>query len=385
MSVKTRKDISMKPVKVMLAGIGGYGDGYLRRLFGLSDKGMAEVAGLIEPFPACCQRMDEVTRRGWKIFPSLDEFYKNNDCELAVISTPIQFHTRMIKKALSEGSSVLCEKPLTGDARDIDTLINARDRAGKFVMIGYQWSHSDAILSMKRDVLSGVYGKPEFLKTIVLWPRNKTYFKRGSGWAGKISDADGTLINDSVANNATAHYLHNIFFTLGKTLDTSLTPDTVKAELRRANPIENFDTAIIECGFTNGAKSLFIASHSTEKNLEPSFEYRFTNGTIEFDEGSGGHIIGKLNDGTSRDYGNPFADQLNKLDIAFNNVMKARNGEKAFVPCGIETASAQTLCIAECQKQEIKNFPEERKRLAEGELTYIDGLYDELISRYKKA
>ena len=65
--------------------------------------------------------------------------------------------------------------------------------------------------------------------------------------------------------------------------------------------------------------------------------------------------------------------------------MKARNGEKAFVPCGIETASAQTLCIAECQKQGIKNFPEERKRLAEGELTYIDGLYDELISRYKKA
>ena len=48
----------MKPVKVMLAGIGGYGDGYLCRLFGLSDKGMAEVAGLIEPFPACCQRMD---------------------------------------------------------------------------------------------------------------------------------------------------------------------------------------------------------------------------------------------------------------------------------------------------------------------------------------
>ena len=35
---------------------------------------------------------------------------------------PIQFHTRMIKKALSEGSNVFCEKPLTGDARDIDTL-----------------------------------------------------------------------------------------------------------------------------------------------------------------------------------------------------------------------------------------------------------------------
>ena len=375
----------MKPVKTILAGIGGYGDGYLRRLFGLSDKGMVEVAGLIEPFPACCQRMDEVKHRGWRIFPTLDKFYKNSDCELAVISTPIQFHTRMITKALSEGSNVLCEKPLTGDARDIYTLINARDRAGKFVMIGYQWSHSDAILSMKRDVISGVYGKPEFLKTIVLWPRNKAYFKRGSGWAGKIKDADGTLINDSVANNATAHYLHNIFFTLGKNLDTSLTPDTVKAELWRANQIENFDTAIIECGFGNGARSLFIASHSTDRSFGPCFVYSFTDGRIEYDETSGGHIIGRLNDGTARDYGNPFADELNKLDIAVGNVLKARNGDSPFIPCGIETASAQTLCIAECQKQEIKNFPDEKKLLADGELTYIDGLYDELISRYREA
>lgn len=371
----------MSKVKVMLAGIGGYGDGYLRRLFELSDKGSVSVEGLVEPFPQSCRRLDELNARGWKIYATLDEFYAEKDCDLAFISTPIQFHTRMIMTALSHGSNVLCEKPLTGDERDIDKLIEARDKSGKFVMVGYQWSHSDAILAMKRDIIAGVYGKPEFLKSIVLWPRNKTYFNRGSGWAGKIKDADGTLILDSVANNATAHYLHNIFFTLGETLNTSLEPASVKAELFRANKIENFDTSVISCGFANGAKSLYIASHATEKSFEPTFEYRFEKGVIEFDEGSGRRIVGKLSSGELREYGDPFAAQMNKVDIAVENCSAA----KPFIPCGIEAASAQVRCIAECAKTPITDFPECRLRLGEGELTYIDRLFDELVSRYKKS
>ena len=369
----------MKKVKVMLAGIGGYGDGYLRRLIELSDRGEVSVEGLVEPYWQSCKRLDEIRARGFTIYDSLDEFYAEKSCDLAVISTPIQFHTRMIKKALSCGSNVLCEKPLTGDVRDIDELISARDESGRFVMIGYQWSHSAAILAMKRDILAGVYGEPQRLKTMVLWPRNKAYFNRGTGWAGKLRDSDGTLILDSVANNATAHYLHNIFFTLGGAPDRSLEPDKIEAELYRANPIENFDTAIISCGFANGAESLFIASHSTERGFEPAFEYRFSKGVLEFSETGERNIIGRLDSGELRDYGDPFADQLNKLNIAVANV----GAEHPFIPCGIETASAQVKCIAECAKQPIIDFPESRKRIGDGELTYIDGLYGELVERYK--
>jgi predicted dehydrogenase len=368
----------MSKVKVMLAGIGGYGEGYLKRLFELSDSGKVSVEGLVEPFPQYCRRLDEVNARGWKIYATTSEFYAEKECDLAVISTPIQFHTRMIKEALSHGSNVLCEKPLTGDVRDIESLIEAREKANKFVMIGYQWSHSDAILEMKRDILDGVYGKPEFLKTLVLWPRNKAYFNRGSGWAGKISDADGTLINDSVANNATAHYLHNIFFTLGETLETSLDASSVKAELFRANDIENYDTAVISCGFSNGAESLYIASHATDKNFEPVFEYRFEKGVIEFDEDSGKQIIGKLSNGEIRNYGDPFAKQMKKLDIAVDNC----NSNNPFIPCGIETSSAHVRCIAECSKMPIINFPESKIRLSAGNQVYVEGLYNELVTKY---
>lgn len=370
----------MNTPKTVLAGIGGYGELYLNRLFKMSDEGKVEVVGLVDPFPSA-KHKDEINKRGWKIYPTLTEFYKENDADLALIATPIAFHTRMITEALEHGSNVLCEKPLTGDASDIDALIKARDKSGKFVMVGYQWSYSDAILNMKRDVMSGLYGKPQFLKTLVLWPRNKGYFKRGTGWAGRIKASDGTLILDSVANNAAAHYLHNIFFTLGDSLNSSEAPIKTEAELYRANEIENFDTAVINCEFESGAKALYIASHSTEKLQDPLFEYRFEKGVISYEEGSETkHIIGKLSDGTVKDYGDPFDDVMKKLEYAAQNVYS----DKKFIPCGIETASAQVYCIAECAKCEIVNFPEDLKREGPGELIYIDGLYDKLMAKWKE-
>ena len=148
----------MAKVKVMLAGIGGYGTGYLARMIEKYDAGEIEVAGLVDPYPQSCRHLAAVEARGFKIYASIDEFYAENTCDLAVISTPIQFHTTQILTALSKGSHVLCEKPMTGDPADVEKLIKAREESGKFIMIGYQWSHAKAILAMKADVMAGVYG-----------------------------------------------------------------------------------------------------------------------------------------------------------------------------------------------------------------------------------
>jgi len=370
----------MSKVKVMLAGIGGYGMTYVNRLLPLSDNGKIEFVGIVEPYPQVCPKLAEIQSRNIPIYATLAEFYAEKTCDLACIAVPIQFHTEMIIEAMSHGSHVLCEKPLSGDVNDIEKLIASREKYGKFVMIGYQWSHSEAIQAMKRDVLAGVYGKPKFLKSIVLWPRNQAYFRRGSGWAGKIKAADGTPILDSVAHNATAHYLHNMFYTMGASFDDSLTPIHTEAHLYRTNPIENFDTALISCEFENGAKTLFIASHSTDKKTDPIFEYRFENGTISFEEGTDRRIIGKTADGKVYDYGDPFADQARKINIAIQNV----SVDKPYIPCGIEAASAELRCIGECAKLPIINFPEEKKHIDANGVVCVNGLYENLWNCYSQ-
>lgn len=89
-------------------------------------------------------------------------------------------------------------------------MIEASRKTGYSVSIGYQWAYSTAIQSLKTDIMNGVFGKAVRLKTLVLWPRNKKYYARS--WAGKVKDEEGRWVLDSVAANATAHYLQNMFF-----------------------------------------------------------------------------------------------------------------------------------------------------------------------------
>ena len=290
-----------RKIKMLCVGIGGYAHIYMKSFLERKDPDF-EIVGAVDPYAESAADYTALKERGVRFFASMEEFYENNEADLALITTPIHFHTRHILTALDNGSNVLCEKPLSGVSADAE-VIEARAReVGKFVMIGYQWSYSKAILDLKADVLGGVLGKPVFLKTFILWPRKEEYFRRGSGWAGRLLASDGTVINDSVAANACAHYIHNMLFVCGEEYLAAEALD-VKADLIRVNGIENFDNATIRFSLSGGGECLFIAAHSTDVNINPIFEYRFENATVTYKEG--GSIVARFNDGTEKDYGSP--------------------------------------------------------------------------------
>lgn len=378
-------------LRVVLVGIGGYGSIYVNEILRPETLKKTELVGIVDPFPMSCRRLDELTAICGEPYADLKDFYREHKADFAVISTPIQFHTDNIITALKNGSDVLCEKPLCGDAADIEKLLCAEKESGHHVHIGYQWSHSEAIENLKKDVLSGIYGEPVSLKTLILWPRDRRYFKRGTGWAGKIRANDGSLIYDSVANNAAAHYLHNMFYVTGPALDESRPAESVEAELYRTNDIENFDTAVIKCTLQGGAKAEFIASHSIDKAQNPMFDYKFTGGRITYTQDpvpngisdpeayTAGHIIGTDQNGNVHDYGDPFKNVERKFHIA---CALAAGEPNARVICGIKAASVHTKVINYIGENfAIREFPKDSVREF-GELIYIDGLSEKLINIY---
>ena len=262
-------------------------------------------------------------------------------------------------------------------------MIKARDEAGKFVAIGYQWSFSKAIQDLKKDIIDGVYGAPKRFKTVVLWPRALAYFKRG--WAARIKDDNGNWILDSVANNATAHYLHNMFYVLGDKTDGSVRPASVVSEIYRANNIENYDTAAMRIITENGVELLYLASHAVDKRIGPIFDYEFENASIRFaDTDKDNNIIAYFNDGRQKDYGNPFENAQRKLWTSIDAV-----SGKGTIPCGIEAALSHTICINAIQRErsEIINFPAEQIKLLSKEesdesIVYMEGLYEVMQSCY---
>lgn len=361
--------------KILCVGIGGYANVYLESLLNC-EKVNFEIVGLVDISKRFCNFTKELA--DIPFYYSIDEFYKEHKADLCIITTPIHFHTRQILCALKNGSNVICEKPLSGCSQDAEIILAEARKVNKFVMIGYQWSYSETINTLKKDIQSGIYGKPEFLKTIVLWPRNKEYFTRGSGWAGKLIADDGTVINDSIANNAAAHYLHNMLYITGTEYGKSSEVVSVEADLLRTNNIENFDTSVIRFALDNGAIGLFIASHSTLQTLEPCFEYRFSNGVITYND-SQKMVIGKTKDGVVKKYGNPF----NNINRKIYEAIEACDKEKYIPPCGVEAAAAHVRCVEKIQSHKIANVnPEYVKE--NGNLLYVDGLDILLLECYQE-
>lgn len=374
-----------KKVSLLIVGAGGYGNTYLRGLLSNLESEKFTIKGVVDPNPATCRFLEDLKKLQVPFYKSMEEFYAVDTADLAIISSPIHFHAPQSCFALEHGSNVLCEKPICATIQDALKMAEVRDRSGKFLAIGYQWSFADAMLELKQDILSGKLGRPKCLKTLVLWPRDKRYYNRNA-WAGKIKDEKGNWILDSVANNATAHYLHNMFFVLGDKPDTSAYPVSVKAELYKANNIENFDTCAIKAYTEDGVEILFYASHAVRDLKGPVFNYEFEKGVVTFSEDSSEdkNIYAKFYDGTQKVYGSPNANDLKKLWVCIDTVYSAEDK----ITCKAETAIPQLVCINGSQESmpEIKKFPQDLIRIdPQREVTWVEGLFEILDSCYEKA
>lgn len=341
---------------IVLIGIGGYGTLYVDEILRDMDNGLCALVGAVDPAAKTSPRCELLCSRGVPIYDTPDAFFAEHTADICCIAAPIQFHTPYTLLALKYGCHVVCEKPLSGDFRDGILLDAIADREYKFVISGYQWSHSAAMLALKRDILDGKFGAPKHLKTRVLWPRAQSYFRRGSGWAGKRYAVDGTPIFDSVANNAAAHYLHNMLFVLGDRIDRAAMPVSVDAELLRANPIENFDSCVLRMKLEGGADALFIATHSTRENINPVFTYEFEHGTVTYAQEEKTGIIAVFDDGTTKNYGDPFADQMNKVRYAIRAADQGVYDRE--LPCTAMTAVPHARTIAAIAEVPIVDVPE---------------------------
>jgi predicted dehydrogenase len=371
----------MKDVTVAMVALGGYGNSYLRHLLDENaPAGFRLVAG-IDPNPVGCRYLDRFEAEGIPIYPDLAAFYAVSTADLVIIAAPIQYHAPFTCTALAHGSNVLCEKPVAATVEEARAMAEAEAAAPGWVGIGYQWSFSTTMQALKADVMAGRLGRPLRLRTKVLWPRPLSYYHRNR-WAGRIAAPDGQLILDSPVANATAHYLHNCFYILGPTRETSARPVDVQAELYRANAIENYDTGAVRTHTEDGAEILFYAAHPVDQNIGPELIYEFEEATVTY-AAYGNPVLVHFRDGTVKDYGDPFVDEFSKIWQAIDAV---RTG--APLACSISAATSHTLCVngAQASPEAVVDFPLDLvRRQALGEedtLVYVEGLVEVLEACY---
>ncbi len=360
-------------VRIVLVGLGGYGETFLRELLDCStDRDVALVAG-VDPAPQRCSRIEALRAKGVSIYESLEAFYSaGGEAELVIVASPIHCHRAQTELALVHGANVLCEKPLCATIQDALAMQAAEQAAPGFVAIGYQWSFSSGIQALKRDVRAGELGQAVQARTLVCWPRNAAYYSR-SAWAGALKTREGEWVLDSPVNNAVAHYLHNMFYVLGASRETSAVPCRVQAELYRANAITNYDTGMLRARTTSGVPVLFIASHAIPYTLGPVTHFSFEKADVHVDMERAERVIATFKDGRVKDYGACSDGVSGKIWQCVDSV---RSGQPP--ACGISAAMSQTLCMNGAQESagEPVAVPDEAKAYADVDetLTTIRGL-----------
>jgi predicted dehydrogenase len=332
-------------VRIALVGVAGHGEVYLRELLDHPADSDFCIVGGIDPAAEKSGRVADLRERGIPLFESLEAFYDSGgDADLVMIVSPIHFHRSHTELALANGASVLCEKPLCVTIQDAHAMAAAEKAADGFVAVGYQWSYSTAIQALKADVMSGALGRPIEARTLCCWPRPASYYGRNT-WAGALKTRDDEWVLDSPINNATAHYLHNMFYVLGESRETSAVPREVTAELYRANDITNYDTGMLRTRTASGVDVLYLASHAVPATIGPLVHFRFENADVYAGPVWEHHFYARFKDGRIKHYGTAEDGVPRKI---WGCIDAVRSGDAP--ACGIAAAMSHTLCMNGAQE-----------------------------------
>ncbi|KRG11153.1 Gfo/Idh/MocA family protein [Lederbergia galactosidilytica] len=371
----------MRKISIVLVGASGYGHVYLRELLQEENEQMV-LAGVVDISPERSKYYQELQEMKIPIYQSLEKFYEENKADLAIISTPIHLHKEHSCLAMNHGSDVLCEKPISTNLADIQKMRETAEETGRFLAVGFNWSFTDSVQQLKKQILAGEFGQAKRFKSLTLWPRDQDYYNR-SAWAGKKHSPNGEVILDSIASNATAHHLHHMLYLAGKATDQSASIAELKAELYKANDIETFDTCAVQIKTEENIDVLYLASHAVKESKGPTYVLEFERATISFDQDKeSSEIVVEWDNGKKQSYKDP-SHTLAKLEVCVQAILRGDHE----ILCGIEAATPHAKAIQAMHQSvpEIPEFPPAFIQYNESEkLVSVEGLAETWIDCFEK-
>jgi predicted dehydrogenase len=272
-------------VVVGLIGITGYGRVHLDQILRLREQGRVHLAAVTVPAGDWDDSMrGELAGMGVPLYQDYRDMLRacGQELDLCCIPTPIHCHGPMTVDCLFAGTNVLVEKPLAGSLEDCHMIRAAQEETGLLVAVGFQNVYDPSSLLLKERLLGGAIGTVQRMSGYGLSPRSFDYYRRNN-WAGKLYQSDRQVL-DSPANNAMSHYLQWLLFMGGDSIQSSLLPTSIEAELYRANPIEGPDTVNMRVETSAGIHLRFAVSHASRERIETELRIEGSHGSLTWQQ-----------------------------------------------------------------------------------------------------
>ena len=148
----------MAKVKVGFIGCGGIANG--KHLPGMAQQTeKVDLVAFCDLIPARAERTaKEYGTQDAKVYTDYHELLANPSIDAVHVLTPNIAHCEITVAALEAGKHVLCEKPMAATEADAKKMLEARDRTGKMLTIGYQYRHFPVNRIAKQVVSDGWLG-----------------------------------------------------------------------------------------------------------------------------------------------------------------------------------------------------------------------------------
>ena len=152
--------MSPSTIKTGIIGCGGISHFHIRNMFQTQN---TEIVALCDPLPESIKRASQlIADAGHPIPPNepdLTKFLSSFEMDAVLIATPHTMHHDHTLAALESGLDVLLEKPMVVNTQEALSLIDARDRTGRTLVIAFQGSLSPLIRQASDGIRDGAYGE----------------------------------------------------------------------------------------------------------------------------------------------------------------------------------------------------------------------------------
>lgn len=268
-----------EPVKVAVIGCGGYAFQLIKRIQSVPHSGTVAAAtsrDTSSPGAQYCRN------DGIPVFETIEELLDYGKFEVVLNPTPIHLHTATTKQCLDAGFPVWLEKPPVATVQELDYLQAEAEAAGKPIAVCFNSLFSYLNQRLKRDLVTGRFGRVEQIKAMGAWIRTTAYFNR-NGWAGRLYK-DGQWILDGDVNNPFAHVLCNNLYFAGAEQHVLADPVEVQAELYRCNEIETEDTSCLRVRTSEGVEIIDYLTLGTHREIPPRTVIKTEEALITFED-----------------------------------------------------------------------------------------------------
>lgn len=204
-----------------------------------------------------------------KTFSDYREAILHPEVNAVVIATPTSLHREIAEAAAAAGKHVFCEKPMAMNPAECDAMIEAAERAGIVLQIGFMRRFNESFLAAKTRIDAGEIGEVVQVKTLTHGP---TYPRP---WMFDLKRSNGPLAE------VNSHDIDSVrWFSGSEFSEVYAIADNYRTNEARAEFPDFYDQVLLTARLRNGGQGLISGAQGVQYAYDARCEILGTHGMI---------------------------------------------------------------------------------------------------------